>query len=620
MHLNYPAFLSITRVLLLGFLSLCLNPVKAQNQSIADSLTTIYESGDLSPEDSLTTLWELIKNLTDPNEKLSNSEILIQLAEAQGNYLFVTKGYTGKGTALRLLGDIPEALQSFFKASEYAIQHNIGDQLGLIYVNIGDTYSVIGNHSLAINYYNKGIPLLRGHADNRLFASALYNLGDTYYLSGNLDSALYFFEEARPYFVELNHQIGLAYTIGNIGQVQTQQGQYDEAEINLNQAIEILTPLGDYYSISAYLIPLSDVYLAQNRNKEALEAAQKSLQLAEDYGLKEQIRDASMKLSNIYEKLGEHQKSMSYLKTHNIYKDSINNLAVVQEMAEMRTEFEVAQKQSEVDLLTKEAEIADLRERRQRWVLIGTVLSLILVVVLAIGAYRRVRYVQRTKKIIEEERNRSEDLLLNILPEETALELKLKGNVQARRVEAVTVLFTDFIGFTSYAERVSPEQMVRSIDFYFRKFDEIITKYKLEKIKTIGDSYMCAGGLHSETSEAWQVARAALEMIEVTESAKYSEDDIVHFDMRIGIHTGPVVAGIVGTKKWQYDIWGDTVNVASGMEANSMSERINISETTNEIIQNDFETEFRGELEVKNRGSLKMYFLNKEKVKEANLA
>jgi class 3 adenylate cyclase len=214
-------------------------------------------------------------------------------------------------------------------------------------------------------------------------------------------------------------------------------------------------------------------------------------------------------------------------------------------------------------------------------------------------------------RTISREKKRSESLLLNILPAETAKELKVNGKVDAVKFDQVTVLFTDFVEFTRVAERVEPEQLVKSIDYYFKGFDEITTKYGLEKIKTVGDSYMCACGLPTiNPMHARNVISAAKEMIDLVRNELNALDGLSHFEIRIGIHTGPVVAGIVGIKKWQYDIWGDTVNIASRMESKSEPGRINLSETTYLQIKDEFACEYRGEIEVKNRGPLKMYFLS----------
>ena len=240
-------------------------------------------------------------------------------------------------------------------------------------------------------------------------------------------------------------------------------------------------------------------------------------------------------------------------------------------MADLRTDFEVSQKQVEVDLLNKEKE-------NQRIILISLVIIVVLGVIILGTLFWYFKNIQKEKK-------RSETLLLNILPFETARELKLKGKVEAVKAEKVTVLFTDFVEFSSLAEKIEPEKLVESIDFYFKGFDEIISKYGLEKIKTIGDSYMCAGGIPTPIkNHAINMAKAAKEMIALVEREKKENDGLPHFEVRIGIHSGPVVAGIVGIKKWQYDIWGDTVNIASRMESASLPGRINLSETNYDLI------------------------------------
>ena len=276
-----------------------------------------------------------------------------------------------------------------------------------------------------------------------------------------------------------------------------------------------------------------------------------------------------------------------------------------------RFDFDLQKKQDQIGLLEKESEIIQLREKRQKSAFYVSLLVLVLIAIIALTIFNRYKYVKKSNKIIEAEKDRSENLLLNILPKETAEELKENGRVEAKQFESVTVLFTDFKGFTRSSQNLSPAKLVKSVDFYFSNFDRIIEKYGLEKIKTIGDAYMCAGGLPFPTpGHPKKMIRAATEIAEFVEEVKQSGDDsIVHFDIRIGINTGPVVAGVVGTKKFAYDIWGDTVNVAARMESNSEPGRVNISEYTYELVRDEFNCKYRGKIDVKNKGMMKMYFV-----------
>ncbi len=211
-------------------------------------------------------------------------------------------------------------------------------------------------------------------------------------------------------------------------------------------------------------------------------------------------------------------------------------------------------------------------------------------------------------------RQRSDELLLNILPQEVMLELKERGFAEAKQHDNVTILFTDFKGFTEASEKLSPHALVEELNICFKAFDDIITKYGIEKIKTIGDAYMCAGGLpEPKVSSPIDVVHAALEMqafISEREHLRHGQG-LQAFAMRLGIHTGPVVAGIVGVKKFQYDIWGDTVNTASRMESSGMEGRVNISESTYGLVKDETGLSFtsRGKVVVKGKGELEMYFV-----------
>lgn len=203
-------------------------------------------------------------------------------------------------------------------------------------------------------------------------------------------------------------------------------------------------------------------------------------------------------------------------------------------------------------------------------------------------------------------------MLLNILPEETAEELKATGTAKTKSFESVSVLFTDFKNFTQASELLSAEDLVQEINYCYSAFDEIVTRHNIEKIKTIGDAYMCAGGLPvSNTSHPEDVVRAGLEMQEFIERNKREriQKNQPYFELRLGIHTGPVVAGVVGSKKFAYDIWGDTVNTASRMESSGETGKVNISGETHELIKDKFKCFHRGKIKAKNKGEIDMYFV-----------
>jgi adenylate cyclase len=207
---------------------------------------------------------------------------------------------------------------------------------------------------------------------------------------------------------------------------------------------------------------------------------------------------------------------------------------------------------------------------------------------------------------------RSESLLLNILPKEIAEELKSKGKAEAKHFDEVTVMFTDFKNFTQIAEKLTPVELVNEIDTIFKAFDNIIGEHNIEKIKTIGDSYMCVGGLPVPNStHASDVVTAALKILQYIDQQiqKRKSEGKDPFEIRIGIHTGPVVAGIVGKTKFAYDIWGDTVNLASRMESSGEPGKLNISGTTYEKVKNRFHCTHRGKIKAKNKGEVDMYFV-----------
>ena len=224
--------------------------------------------------------------------------------------------------------------------------------------------------------------------------------------------------------------------------------------------------------------------------------------------------------------------------------------------------------------------------------------------------------IRKKNRELAIEKKRSDELLLNVLPYETAEELKQFGKALPKHYDLTTVLFTDFINFSRIAENITPEQLVSELDNYFIKFDSIISKYNLEKIKTIGDAYMCAGGIPvANKSNPFIVVLAGLEIQRLMKEIRlqYIESNKIAWGLRLGIHSGNLITGVVGEKKFAYDIWGDTVNTASRIESAGEVEKVNISGSTYNIIKDFFDCSYRGKIQVKNKGEIEMYFVDRIK-------
>ena len=620
----HPGFLRRVKQATLALLLLAGGTLSGQQESTGDSLERVFLNGDFPAKDSLQLLEKLTERIKDPVKLRRYAEVLITAAERQDSVLRAIKGYLQKGTAFRLLGDYQESLESFFHAAELAIAIDSRIDLGTAYVTVADVYSLMDHNQNARNYYNKAIAILRdAHTarDSTYLGSALSNTGDEYYKQGKLDSALVYFEEAGSIFKALGYSLGTGYYKGSLGMVYSAQGKYDEALANLDEGIAILEKEGDTYGVAAFLPFAAETYRRKGNLDAAIRQALKSLDIALKYGMKEEISKANLLLAELYEAKGDPYRSLDHYKTYQAYLDSIRNIGLVQEMARLRTDFEIAQKQTQIDLLEKEAEIQQLTDKRRLAIIYVVIGILIVVFLLAYGMYRRYRFIKLTSDIIAREKARSDTLLRNILPEETAEELKQRGKVSAKRFESVSVLFADFEGFTRHSENMNPEDLVETIDFYFSEFDRIVDSYGLEKIKTMGDCYMCAGGLPFPSEDhALRMVQAAIAFKRFVHSAKAEKSTgTTRFDIRIGINTGPVVAGVVGTKKFAYDIWGDTVNIASRMESSSLPGRINLSENTYHLVQEHISCEFRGMVQVKNKGMMKMYFVTESEEESAPL-
>ncbi|UCD62399.1 MAG: tetratricopeptide repeat protein, partial [Flavobacteriaceae bacterium] len=476
------------------------------------------------------------------NEDISESLIVSRQARELADELGYPRGkaYAEKniGMAYYYQGDYMEVLDHWTKSLE--IFEFIEDSQGIANLsnNLGAVYYSQGSNSKAIDYYLRSLSIAEKIQDTLRIASALLNIGGVYGDNPNdYDKALEYFNQIPKYLPAIDEpQITTSYLMGE-GEIYLLQGNYREAlkyyqdalPLTLNTAdnTDNLTKLGIVefkmgekqkaisYLDQAYqnakennqqlqmvqtLIELGKVYQNDDFAK-ALSAFREAESLANEMGIKFELKDIYEGLAMAYANQGDYTNAFKYQTQLIAAKDSLFNIETDDKIRGLQFDFDLEKKEDEIGLLEKEAEITQLLAKRQKYVIYGTIISLFLVFVIALGSYKRYRYVKKTNKIIEEEKNRSENLLLNILPDETALELKQNGKVKAKKFESVTVMFTDFKGFTSYSQNLSPELLVKTVDYYFSKFDAIMEKYDLEKIKTIGDAYMCAGGLPFPTKD-----------------------------------------------------------------------------------------------------------------------
>ena len=398
-----------------------------------------------------------------------------------------------------------------------------------------------------------------------------------------------------------------------LGEFKFKAGKYSEALVFHKESLKLCKELGlkQEEAVADGNIGMTYAILAKQTNKSenaaaALNHLERSVTVLKSLKNLPKLELYSQYLSQAYEMTGESAKALSAFKEYVVYRDSIYDKTRREQFTNKESEFEYFKKES-VLKETQRNEIA--REQSMRNYSLGGVGVMLLVASGAGYGYRRKRLDNR---IIAREKKRSDDLLLNILPHEVAEELKEKGEANAQLHNEVSILFTDFEGFTKLSEKLSPTELIGELNYCFSAFDTIVTKHNIEKIKTIGDAYMAVSGLPSATPDhAVNVVNAAIEIRDFMQEYKKlrQAEGRLYFEMRIGINSGEVVAGIVGIKKFAYDIWGDAVNIAARMESSCITGKINISESTYELVKDNFDTEYRGEIEAKGKGTVKMYFV-----------
>ncbi len=628
-------------ILLASFMFVLLHFTLAQNNTI-DSLEAILKTAgqDTNKVNILNTLsYELLYSNTDTTiflatqaknlaEKLNYSKGIasayLRLGQAYNNLgsyeqsqaylskalalstdkLTTAKIYVNIGINHYEMSNYPEALKNYFtglKAFEEA-----GDKraIGSVYNNIANIYTDMGKYDEALKNHIAAKKIREANNDKRGIAGSHLNIGVIYFSQGNYYEALKNWFEAKKLYEELGDKNEVALTYNHIGVVYKNQEKYEPAMKNYFDALKILEEVRDKEGIAITYNNIGTVLIADSKAGEAKEWLMKSLHLAKEIGIKTTIQDAYLSLARADSALNNYQDAYANYKMYIVYRDSIANKENTEKIVQQKMQYEFDKKETQS---RAEQAVTKKELQRQKLVRNGFVGGFAIVLLFAL-----LFLSQRNK--INKEKKRSDELLLNILPIEVANEIKMNGRSNPKTFSMVTVMFTDFKDFTQVSQNISAELLVAELDYCFSAFDTILQHYKIEKIKTVGDAYLCASGLPvSSFTHATDMVNAAIEIRNFMLQRKKEKESKgeIPFELRIGIHTGPVVAGIVGVKKYSYDIWGDTVNLAARMEQNSEAGKINISSSTYELVKDKFKCLHRGKLQAKNKGEVDMFFVEK---------
>jgi adenylate cyclase len=593
----------------------------------------------------------------NPAEALPYARESLDLAKKINNLKWEAYAYKAIGQSYYYQANFSEAAIQF--QSALALFDSINYKVGQANMlnSLGSTYFNVGDHTKAVDFHLRSLTISEKLKDSLYMGTALNGIGTVYNNNpATVDKALEYFLRALPIFQGIDYEAGTGIIAMNIGEIYKKNKRYDSAIIYFDESLEVYrntidatfplnmigavyAELGDFkeallyqnkaleiareldakFEMSQSLLSIGQTLRRQGKAVESIRYFRDAVAFSREIDAKEQLKDSYGGLAKAYATIGDFKNAYTYDTLFRSIKDTLYNTDNDKKLQQLQFNFDIGKKEAEIDLLTADQALKAATIQRQRIVNYAAAITGFLLILVILGFYNRYKYVRKTNKIIKDERDRSKDLLLNILPEETARELETNGHAKTRFYDNVTVLFTDFKGFSTIAGKLTPIQLVAELNEYFVAFDEIVGKYNLEKIKTIGDAYMCAGGIPTENyTHPLNTVKAALAMQDYMAKRQQEKqlNKIAGWELRIGIHTGPVVAGVVGKKKYAYDIWGDTVNIASRMESNGEPGKVNISATTYHLISDHYQCLHRGKISAKNIGEVDMYFVE-SKVEQA---
>jgi class 3 adenylate cyclase len=568
----------------------------------------------------------------NPDKGIKCGKSALGLAEKLSWVQGIASANSAIGQNYETKSDYANALTYEYRALKIYEQLNNKQQQAVLLRNIGIVHHTSKNQQKALEYYLKSLAMYLALNDKEGIAAIYNNMANVFYSLQQMDSVLEYDLKSLHLFEEIKNEQGIARMHGNIANFYAETGDFNKAMVYYFNALRKEVALGNKNGVTRNLGNIGETYLDISKDnsgkikpdslipfgkianlQKALWYLKTTIANARELKQTEYILAFGDVLAEAYRLSGNTNDALNTYKDFISVRDSVYDVEKYNAATRREMDYEYGKREDSINYQKQLTDVKlseEKKSRRRENVFYSC--GLILVLVFSAFTYNRWRITQRQKKIIEQEKRRSDELLLNILPEETAEELKTKGKADAKQFDEVTVMFTDFKNFTRISEKLSPTELVSEIDTCFKAFDNIITKHNIEKIKTIGDSYMCAGGLPIvNKTNADDVVKAALEIQQFMQQhlQQRKSESKESFEIRIGVHTGPVVAGIVGIKKFAYDIWGDTVNIASRMESSGEAAKVNISGSTYKLVKDKFRCTHRGKIQAKNKGEIDMYFV-----------
>jgi len=526
-------------------------------------------------------------------------EQLLQAGETQHDRSLQSRAYSKLGVVRMYEGMYVEALGFFQKSLANLEIERDTVAVAKTYNYIASVHHLQKNYSAAIDYYKRSLKLQLGTDDRQALGILYNNLGSLYEDLSDCSQATIYHHQSRLIWEELKDTSWMGVSLHHIAYCMQMGGNTDEALETYLRSYQMVQKSNNTWNLVNIGVRIGNLYVQIGDVKKGIKWCNEAYQLAKKKNYSLGIQESCECLFEAHDRAAEVDEAYRYYREFVSTRDSLSGNDRVKQLTQLEMNFNFEREQLADSLeFAKEVAIQNERIQRQRFGLISIGSVVVLVLGLAFSIYHGKR--------------RSDHLLLNILPAKIAEELKETGTAKAKRLENVTVLFTDFKGFTAISEKLTPIELVAEIHECFVGFDRIIDRYGIEKIKTIGDAYMAAGGVpEPKTTHALDVVAAALDiqtfMQERAEMKRQQGEPF--FEVRIGVHTGPVVAGIVGIRKFQYDIWGDTVNTASRLESSGEPGKVNVSHTAYELIKDHYACTYRGKIAAKGKGHIDMYFV-----------